>query len=96
MYSNRHDLVLAQRAIHRLPATAHQLVCNTGSLWITQDGDPRDIVLNPGDRFESDGRRQAIAYAFDLSSMTLRTACPAAAPLQRPLRSPAARGLVME
>lgn len=92
----RHDFALAKRAMHRLPATAHQLVCNSGSLWITQDGDPRDIILNPGDCFESDGRRLAIAYALDAASMTLRTACPATAPLRRPLRSPAARGLVME
>lgn len=95
-HSNRLDLVLAKRAIHRLPATAHQVVCNTGTLWITQDGDARDIVLNPGDTFESDGQRQAIAYALDPSSMTLRTACPTTASQRRPQRSAAARGLVME
>ena len=94
--SNRHDIVLAKRAIHRLPATGHELVCNSGTLWITQDGDPRDIILNPGDRFVSDGRRQAIAYALDPSSLTLRTACVAGAPVPRQRRSPAARGLVME
>ncbi len=94
--SNRHDIVLAKRAIHRLPATAHEVVCNSGSLWITQDGNSRDIVLNPGERFASDGRRQAIAYALDPSSLTLRTACAANTPARRPHRSPAARGLVME
>ena len=98
MYSNNkhHDLVLAKRAIHRLPATAHQLVCNSGALWITQDGDSRDIVLNPGDHFESQGRRQAIVYALEPSSLTLTTPCAAPASVRRRYRSPAARGLVME
>jgi hypothetical protein len=36
-----------------------------GSIWITRDGDPRDIVLEGGESFDFDGRGDALLSAFD-------------------------------
>lgn len=43
---------------HRIEAgKGLRVVCLTGTLWLTQDNDPRDIVLEPGDgaTIERDG-----------------------------------------
>jgi len=36
----------------------------SGSLWITQDGDPRDIVLQNGEAFDFDRAGDALLSAF--------------------------------
>jgi hypothetical protein len=36
----------------------------SGSLWITQDGDLRDVVLGPGQAFDFDRRGDALLSAF--------------------------------
>lgn len=37
-----------------------RIVCNTGELWITQQDDPHDIVLTPGESVVLD--RSSVAY----------------------------------
>jgi uncharacterized protein (AIM24 family) len=39
--------------------------CLAGTLWVTQDGDPRDVVLAPGESFTLDRNGVAIVYATD-------------------------------
>ena len=47
---------------------------------MTQDGDPRDIVLSPGDSFVFDQRGDALISALDDSRLLLLETCaPAAA-----------------
>lgn len=48
--------------------------CLLGSLWLTQDGDPRDIVLTPGDSFTLDRDGMAIIFATADSTVALSTA----------------------
>jgi hypothetical protein len=65
------DLLLAARSlakgrIRHLAAQAGRSVeCLSGSIWITQDGDRRDIVLGPGEAFAFDRRTDALLSAFD-------------------------------
>jgi hypothetical protein len=43
-----------------------------GNLWITQDGDPRDIVLQAGDDFRFDRRVAAVITSLDGDARILR------------------------
>lgn len=50
--------LLKRGQLQRLPdARARQVLCLSGTLWLTQEGDTRDIVLEAGDeaRIERDG-----------------------------------------
>ncbi len=54
------DLVLGTRTLgkdrvrHVSAALGLHVECLSGSLWITQKGDRRDIVLEPGETFDFD------------------------------------------
>ena len=59
------------RRVHETRAFGHRVECLSGSLWITQDGDPRDIVLGPGQGFSFDRSSEALLSAFDDSRYLL-------------------------
>jgi hypothetical protein len=44
---------------------AHSIVCERGTVWITQDGDPRDVILRAGDTFILDCEGPALVQAFE-------------------------------
>ena len=92
---NRLDLNLRQDAMLRLPDTAGvQVVCRDGTVWITLDRDPRDIVLEAGDRFASSEHRRAVVMALAPSSISVcTTAAPARSLRERNRQRP---GLVFE
>jgi hypothetical protein len=66
-----------------------QILCRSGSLWVTLDGDPRDIVLDAGDQFTATEHRRALIYALGSASLSLSMA-PAAPPVSRTWRARAA------
>jgi len=73
------DLTLEPKALFQVSdAAGVQIACHGGSLWITLDGDPRDILLEAGERFTATEHRRALIYA--LAPSTLRLAMDAAAP----------------
>jgi hypothetical protein len=41
-----------------------EVLCTRGYLWITQDGDPRDVFVVPGQRFFFDRRGVAVVHAM--------------------------------
>ena len=63
------------RRIHETRALGHRIECLSGSLWITQDGDSRDIVLAPGDSFSLDRAGDALISALDDSRFLLLETC---------------------
>ncbi|MEO7548186.1 MAG: DUF2917 domain-containing protein [Ramlibacter sp.] len=69
---NAFELMLEPRAIHRISdAAGFHVSCREGSVWITLDDDPRDIVLEAGQCFSSREHRRALIYAFDRARLNL-------------------------
>jgi hypothetical protein len=52
-------------------AAGVRILCTGGSLWLTLDHDPRDIVLQAGDSFEAEAPRRLLLYAFEPSTFAL-------------------------
>jgi hypothetical protein len=47
----------------------------SGAIWITQDGDLRDVILQPGDAFDFDRNGDVLLSAFDDSRYLVLDAC---------------------
>lgn len=41
------------------------VACLSGRVWITIDGDPRDVVLDPGEAFTVDRDQRTLVMALD-------------------------------
>jgi hypothetical protein len=52
-------------------ATGVTVVCLRGELWLTQDGDSRDLVLHAGDRFTVDHAGVTLVSALRASSLSV-------------------------
>jgi hypothetical protein len=68
-------LVLARGQVVRLEgATGTHIVNQGGVVWITQDGDPRDVVLHRGEAFRIDRGTPAIVQAFEPAVISIAEA----------------------
>lgn len=56
----------------------HSIVCDSGSVWLTQEGDARDIVLNAGEAFTLDRRGLTLVLAFEPGAIRITQAKPQA------------------
>jgi hypothetical protein len=52
----------------------HEIVCVQGSLWITHDGDPKDIIVDAGQRYVADRHAPLVVYALDKARFLLHPA----------------------
>ncbi len=52
-------------------ARGARIVNHRGIVWITQDGDRRDVVLKDGESFELDRDTPVIVQAFECSTVKL-------------------------
>jgi len=81
-HSSRFHVSLPVRSIFAVPDGAGVgIECRSGSVWVTLDHDPRDIVLAPGERFEGTDHRRVLVSALESSCITISDAQPAAIPL---------------
>jgi hypothetical protein len=62
--------------------------CVSGSLWLTLDRDPRDIVLRAGEEYCGEEHRRGLVYAFEPSVLALEPVGGAAQPAVRRAVSP--------
>lgn len=60
--------------------------CRRGRLWITQDGDPRDIVIAAGEQFTFDRDTPTLVSALGESTVAWRPA-PQARPIAQWLQA---------
>lgn len=66
---------LKARGLARLhDAASTRIVCVAGTVWITLDGDTRDIVLSAGDSFQVDRRAGVLLYALGDACVRLEAA----------------------
>ncbi len=80
----RFQLNLEDNASLTLPDAADVgIECRGGTVWITLDGDPRDIVLAPGERFQGSLHRRALVTALGPSCIAVSGSRPAALPVPR-------------
>jgi hypothetical protein len=80
--SSRFHVSLPTRSIFAAPDGAGVgIECRSGSVWVTLDRDPRDIVLAPGERFVSTEHRRVLVSALEASCITVSDAQPAAMPM---------------
>ena len=70
-FSKPTELRLAPRAVHRMAdAAGVTITCREGSVWITVDNDPRDIVLEAGGSFTASDHARALIYALEPSTVS--------------------------
>jgi hypothetical protein len=68
-------LTLAARSLHRIEdARGTRVTCVAGAVWVTQERDPRDIILSPGQSMILDRPGTAIVFAFRDATITLGSA----------------------
>jgi hypothetical protein len=65
-------------------ATGTDIVCLRGGLWLTQDGDLRDVVLAAGEHFTLDCDGVALVSALRPSSVCVEVPVDAVQPRQDP------------
>ncbi|WP_395319433.1 DUF2917 domain-containing protein [Variovorax sp. UC74_104] len=83
--TSRFHVSLPKRSVFAVPDGAGVgIECRSGSVWITIDSDTRDIVLEPGERFEGGDHRRVLVSALEPSCITVSDARPAAMPLPAP------------
>ncbi len=68
-----------------LPPGPLQVASGGGTLWVTFDGDPPDLVLEPGDRLRVPAGERALAYAMGDAVLEVQALRPVPARAVAPL-----------
>lgn len=64
---------LDEQAVGRLPGlhTGDAIVCTSGILWVTQEGDPEDYLLQDGDAFVANCQGLVVVQALTKATYRL-------------------------
>ena len=74
---NQDGLCLKPNQLLRVRSgSGHTIVCHSGSVWLTQHGDGRDIVLNAGESFAFDRDGLALVQALEQSAISIAPPAP--------------------
>ena len=61
----------SEKSVRVKAGTAVEITCVAGVLWVTQEGDPRDLFLAPGESLRLAGRGLTIVTALEPSFVRL-------------------------
>ncbi|MBG9386924.1 DUF2917 domain-containing protein [Caenimonas aquaedulcis] len=70
--ATRHVPVARRGLLNIADAAGVQVRCEQGSVWLTLDNDPRDIVLEAGDAFHTDEHGLMLVYGLENSTVSVR------------------------
>ena len=73
--STASDISLAHGGIHAVTSfRGGRIECTAGTVWLTHDGDCRDVVLEAGQSHLADRRSRLVIYALSSSAVRLVSA----------------------
>ena len=74
---NQDGICLKRRQLVKVrDGIGHTVVCASGSVWVTQDGDARDVILRAGESFTLDRKGPALVQAFEPGAITVLRSAP--------------------
>lgn len=74
---NQNGLCLKRNQVVKVRGgLGHSIVCDGGSVWVTQEGDPRDVILNAGEAFKLERKGLALVLAFEPGAISITQAEP--------------------
>ena len=63
---------LAKRCLHSVAKPqGHQITCTGGSVWLTFDGEARDVVLEAGESYRCVSRSRLVISAFEAATVQI-------------------------
>ena len=69
---NQNGLCLKRNKVVKVRSgIGHTVVCHSGSVWVTQDGDTRDVILHAGETFTFDRDGPALLQAFEPGAISI-------------------------
>jgi hypothetical protein len=81
-------IVLKAQQFLRIDESQHARIrCEDGTVWITQDGDPRDVVLGAGQQFTVDRPGQVVVFSLSGAKLELHSCIKALAKAKRGWRT---------